>query len=259
MAIEYRAQMLEFNEKDNHIYNQKEKIDSILFQEQNTEDNNQNNTFHSTSERYFITKQNLLLSQKRENDFNPKLKEKHTKFSYDNLKRECKHLVIENVIKFINNKIYEVYEGNIGKGLSIKKLFKLNQTQKINADVQFNKLFINKTLNEILSQDITKKFKFYEHNHNKKVIENLLLEKKDEFEKIFNITFIDCVKHFIGDKEIEELNGLTLFSELKEEIIKKHEKDGESYYENLKLFLKGFENKITRAKSRKKRNEISSI
>ena len=67
------------------------------------------------------------------------------------------------------------------------------------------------------------------------------------------------MKHFIGDKEIEELNGLTLFSELKEEIIKKHEKDGESYYENLKLFLKGFENKITRAKSRKKRNEISSI
>ena len=43
MAIEYRAQMFEFNEKDNHIYNQKEKIDSILFQEQNTEDNNQNN------------------------------------------------------------------------------------------------------------------------------------------------------------------------------------------------------------------------
>ena len=67
------------------------------------------------------------------------------------------------------------------------------------------------------------------------------------------------MQHFVGEKEIEGLNGLTLFSELKEEIKQKHEKDGESYYENLKLFLKGFENKITRAKSRKKRNETSAI
>ena len=200
-----------------------------------------------------------MLSKKRESDYNPKSKKKHTKYSYDNLKRECKHLVIENVIKFINNKIYKEYEGNIGKGLAIKKLFKLNQTQKVNADVEFNKLFINKTLKEILSQDITKKFKFYDNKHNKKVIENILSEKKEEFEKIFNTTFIECVQHFVGEKEIEGLNGLTLFSELKEEIKQKHEKDGESYYENLKLFLKGFENKITRAKSRKKRNETSAI
>ena len=250
--------MFEYHEKENQIFIPKEKVESTLFPEQVNEDNIQNLTFNSTNERYFINNQNLLLNKKRESDNTPKLKEKHTKFSYDNLKRECKHLVIENVIKFINNKIYEVYKGDIGQGLAIKKLFKLNQTQKVNADVQFNKLFITKTLKEILSQDITKKFKFYDYNHNKKVIENILSGKKEEFEKIFNTTFIDCVKHFIGEKEIEEFQGLTLFCELKEEIIKKHEKDGESYYENLKLFLKGFENKITRAKSRKKRNEISS-
>ena len=251
--------MFEYHEKENQIFIPKEKVESTLFPDQVNEDNIQNLTFNSTNERYFINNQNLLLNKKRENDNSPKLKERHTKFSYDNLKRECKHLVIENVIKFINNKIYEVYKGDIGQGLAIKKLFKLNQTQKVNADVQFNKIFITKTLKEILSQDITKKYKFYDHNHNKKVIENILSEKKEEFEKIFNTTFIDCVKHFIGEKEIDELQGLTLFCELKEEIIKKHEKDGESYYENLKLFLKGFENKITRAKSRKKRNQISPI
>ena len=90
-------------------------------------------------------------------------------------------------------------------------------------------------------------------DHNKKVIEKIILEKKDKFEKLFNLTFIQCVDHFIGNKNIEELNGLTLFNELKEEIVNKYDNDGESYYENLRLFLIDFENKIIRAKSRRKR------
>ena len=32
--------------------------------------------------------------------------EKDTKYRFDNLKRECKLLVIENVMKFINDKIF---------------------------------------------------------------------------------------------------------------------------------------------------------
>ena len=87
---------------------------------------------------------------------------------------------------------------------------------------------------------------------NKKLIETLLLEQREKFEKLFNLTFIECLEHFIGDKEIEELNGLTLFTELKDQIIKKHVKEGELYYENLKLFLSDFENKINKAKLRKK-------
>ena len=130
---------------------------------------------------------------------------------------------------------------------------KLNQSQKANADAEFNKIFIRKTLKEILSQNITKQINFYEQDHNKKLIETLLLEQREKFEKLFNLTFIECLEHFIGDKEIEELNGLTLFTELKDQIIKKHVKEGELYYENLKLFLSDFENKINKAKLRKKR------
>ena len=52
--------------------------------------------------------------------------------------------------------IYEVYKGNIGIGLTKKKLLKLNQSQKANADAEFNKIFIRKTLKEILSQNIIK-------------------------------------------------------------------------------------------------------
>ena len=244
-------------EKSNPIFGKKENFETSLLQEQISEENNYNMTFNSTNERYFINAINTLLNKKRENDYNPKFEKKHTKFSYDNLKRECKHLVIENVINFVNKKIVEVYEGNIGNGIITKKLLKLNQSQKINSDVEFNKLFINKSLKEILSQNITKKYKLFGQDHNKKVIEKIIVEKKSEFEKLFNITFIECVEHFIGKKKIKDLDGLTLFSELKEQILNKYEKDGESYYENLKMFLERFENKINRAKSRKKRIGVS--
>ena len=246
--------MLDLFGKSNHSFIQPEKIGTFNFPESINEDNKQNITLNSTNEIYFYNNANILLNNKR-NDNNKKQSSKHTKYSYDNLKRECKHLVIENVMKFINNKIYEVYEGNIDNGLLKKKLLKLNQAQKINADVEFNKIFLNKTLKDILSQNITKQITLYEPDHNKKVIDKVISEKKDIFEKIFNLTFIQCLDHFIENKKIEELNGLTLYSELKEEIINKYENDGESYYENLKLFLKQFQNKINCAKSRKKRKK----
>ena len=248
--------MLDLFGKSNHSFIQPEKIGTFNFPESINEDNKQNITLNSTNEIYFYNNANILLNNKR-NDNNKKQSSKHTKYSYDNLKRECKHLVIENVMKFINNKIYEVYEGNIDNGLLKKKLLKLNQAQKTNADVEFNKIFINKTLKDILSQNITKQITLYEPDHNKKVIDKIISEKKDIFEKIFNLTFIQCLDHFIENKKIEELNGLTLYSELKEEITNKYENDGESYYENLKLFLKQFQNKINRAKSRKKRKNLN--
>ena len=248
--------MLDLFGKSNHSFIQPEKIGTFNFPESINEDNKQNITLNSTNEIYFYNNANILLNNKR-NDNNKKQSSKHTKYSYDNLKRECKHLVIENVMKFINNKIYEVYEGYIDNGLLKKKLLKLNQAQKTNADVEFNKIFINKTLKDILSQNITKQITLYDQDHNKKVIDKIILEKKDIFEKIFNLTFIQCLDHFIENKKIEELNGLTLYSELKEEIINKYENDGESYYENLKLFLKQFQNKINRAKSRKKRKNLN--
>ena len=251
--------MLELFDKFHQLKNHQEKYESQILSEHIIEDINQNITLNCTNEKYLENNINmLLLNKKRKEDFdNKRIREKHTKYSYDNLKRECKHLVIENVMKFINNKIYEVYEGYIDNGLLKKKLLKLNQAQKTNADVEFNKIFINKTLKDILSQNITKQITLYEPDHNKKVIDKVISEKKDIFEKIFNLTFIQCLDHFIENKKIEELNGLTLYSELKEEIINKYENDGESYYENLKLFLKQFQNKINCAKSRKKRKNLN--
>ena len=241
-----------FNSKEieNQIYFRDLNEENSFFQKESLD---QNISFIGTRDINVSYNENKLLGNKREKDIIKHSVEKDTKYRYDNLKRECKHLIIENVMNFINDKIYEVYKGNIGIGLTKKKLLKLNQSQKANSDAEFNKIFIRKTLKEILSQNITKQINFYEQDHNKKLIETLLLEQREKFEKLFNLTFIECLEHFIGDKHIEELNGLTLFTELKDQIIKKHGKEGELYYENLSLFLKDFENKINKAKSRKKR------
>ena len=46
---------------------------------------------------------------------------------------------------FINKKINEVYQGNIGDGLFKKQLMKLNQEQKKNSNAEFNQIFMYKT------------------------------------------------------------------------------------------------------------------
>ena len=74
--------------------------------------------------------------------------------------------------------------------------------------------------------------------------------------------FSHSLKLIIDLKLINNISSsglsLPLFSEIKDKIIKKHEKDGESFYENIYIFLKGFENRINKAKSRRKKKIIKT-
>ena len=239
-----------------HLLDKKENIPNTVFPDEIYENENPNVTFNSTGdERFYINKQenqNSLLNKKRQRETN-KSEKTHNKFSEDNLKRVCKHLVIENIMKFLNKKIYDAYDGNIGDGILKKELVKLEQSQKKNSKAEFNKEFLNKTMKEILSNNITKKIKKYDQEHNKKLINKLVEEKNDIFEKLFNLTFIECSDHFSGNKKIKELDGLTLLSELKEQIIKKYPKDGDSYFQNLEKYMKEFEKRINNAKPKPKK------
>ena len=86
-------------------------------------------TFLSSGEEKIFFKEQLI-NKKRNNNSEQKARKLHTKYTYDNLKRKCKHLVIENVKDYINRKIKEEYNGNIGEGILKKELVKLNQSQK---------------------------------------------------------------------------------------------------------------------------------
>ena len=183
-----------------------------------------------------------------------KEKIKHDKFSDDNLQRKCKHLVLKNVQDFINNQIEYIYNGEIGKGLRVKKLKTNNQSQKSDSSACFNKLFLNKTLCDIFSEDISTRFTDYPKDHNKTLIIRLMNEKDENkriyFNKLFRLRFIQCLNHFGGIDFISQLNGLKLFSQIKDEIIKKYPKDGEEYYYCLGNYLNHFEEIINSKKTK---------
>ena len=151
---------------------------------------------------------------------------------------------------FINEKIREKY-GNIGQGIFIKKLLIINQRQKTNATILFNKIFLYKTLGEILSENISNRYTNNLKEHNKILIQKLKEDKdeatKNYFQKLFNITFVDCLRHFRGDIEINELKGLISFKDLELE----DEKKDKEYWEILNYYIYNYEDITTRKKERK--------
>jgi len=91
------------------------------------------------------------------------------------------------------------------------------------------------------------------------LIKDIDEERRKYFIKLFDITFIDCLKYFSEDKEalkIGELNGLKQISAIKEELIKEH---GNEYFEIFINYLQNFEDIINNKRERKKRKEKDKI
>lgn len=178
---------------------------------------------------------------------------KHDKYSGDNLIRKCKGVILNSLYDLINNLINEQYKFKSEEDKRKKQLLKINQFQIINSDVDFNKKFINKKLKDIFSDNITMKYKKFNVEHNKILIESLLNEKDKEkkkfFTKLFNLTFLDCLNHFRGTKTIKELNDLEKY----ENICKKFEED-EDYLYSFKFFIENYEQIIGNKKARMKKN-----
>ena len=175
----------------------------------------------------------------------------HNKFSDDNIIRKVKNAILKNTMIFINSKIKTIYEYKNNKFSKKKELLKMKKSQSISSRVDYNKNFLEKTLGEIFSEDISSKYIQYPSTHNKKLIESLINDedgqKKKIFNEIFNLTFLDCLNHFRGRKIIEELEGLNNL----EDYIKRAKiiKDKE-YCTIFKYFVNNFEKIIMDKKSR---------
>ena len=141
----------------------------------------------------------------------------HNRNTEDNMTRKCKHLILENTLIYLNDRIRKIYNNNIYNDNDEKELKKINQRQILSSKADYNKEFLNKTLKEIFSDNITTKYSTYPLTHNKIVINNLLNEKDEEKRKVlrrlFNLTFLDCLNHFNGKKPIPELEGFIKLDE----------------------------------------------
>lgn len=179
----------------------------------------------------------------------------HNKFANDNLRKKSKHIILSEILTFLNLKLKEIYKNNLGNGILLRQLLTLNHKEKANINIIENQNFIKKTLQEIFSEDISKRYTNFPSNHNKELINRLLNEedeeKKNYFTKLFNISFSEALHHFQGKIIIKELIGLKTY----EESIKKYENE-KDYHENLKFHLTNFEEIINSKKPRKKKNEL---
>ena len=182
---------------------------------------------------------------------------KHNKYSGDNIFRKCKGIIINSLFILINNIIEEEYKEDKNYDKKEKKLLKINQEQIINSDVNFNKGFLNKKLKDIFSENVTLRCRTYNLEHNKNLIKELLMEKDERkrklFDKIFNLTFLDCLKHFRGTKFIKELKDLMKY----DDICKNFEAD-EDYLDSFKFYIENYEKIIENKKPRRKKKEVSN-
>ena len=250
-------------------YNDKNSIDKYEKESQETI-KDQNSIEFKINDLFKIDSINLTKSEdiklkkkcgrKRKNQKRDEKDEIHNKFSDDNIINKCKHLVLKYTLEFLNNQIKIIYDGNIGKGSLKKELQIINNSQKTNAHVEFNKNFLKKKLCDIFSENISSKYrKYFKANHNKLLIMELMNEKdenkKSFFIQLFNINFIQCLEHFIGKKYIKELNGLKCFKQIKDNILKEYKEDGKVYIKYLDFYLENFENIINIKEPRKPRKK----
>ena len=186
----------------------------------------------------------------------------------DYLTNKIKAVVLKIVMDFINQKLKEKFGKNgVGKGINYKKLYKINSKQTSNAKADYNQNFIYKTLKDIYSEDISTRKKDMPADKNKILIDYLLtkeknLEIKGYFQNLFNLRFIECVRHFVSQsKEDEnykmELDGLKLFNDLIKNDpsklnIKEEDMNDEVYLAYYDNFINNYEKIIMGKKARKR-------
>ena len=179
----------------------------------------------------------------------------HNKYSYDNICRKLKNKVLHFLYLFINDKIVKMKKLSKYK---IKRytLKKINQKQIVDSHAEFNKDFLQKSLKDIFKVDISTRNKKREAGHNKKIIENLLNNEKDViikdyFNSLFNLSFLDCLKHFRGTEKNIILEGMVTFEECKQQIFINDDIDYIKYFYDYMIY---YEEVVKNKKPKRRRN-----
>ena len=164
---------------------------------------------------------------------NTELRIFHTKYRLDIIVTKIKCLILKNLLRFINEKIKEKYKSFVGNGIFTKQLLIINY-RKINIE------YLTKSIGDIFSEDISSKYKLYPLSYNRNLIHSLKNEedinKKNYFNKLFNLSFMDTIEHFIGSTVIEELKGMKTFDSIKQDF-----KDDDNYFKDLEYVIQNYD------------------
>ena len=233
---------------DESSYLYKKELNHIIENDLNLE-NSETGISSLKKEEDINNNKDLKNNELKQNLLGRKKKKKHSKYSTDNIIRKIKSYFLIYLLNFINKLIDNKYNGNIGQGVLEKQLLKIDN-KKFSS--KYDKQLLNKTLEIIFSENISGIYQRYNIDHNKVLIIKLLKEedegKRECFKKLFNLTFIECLKHFRGSEIIEELIGLDSL----DNFLNLFEGD-KDYQENVKYCINNFEEIIGKKRSQKEK------
>jgi hypothetical protein len=212
-------------------------------------------------------KENKFLGRKKKND---ESKRKQDKYKKDNMSIKIKKIVKDELLTLINSKIKQDFSFVINDKLysgDEVKLLNITDENIRNTNVDYNIELFNTKIGNILSDKISGRYKKYPENYNQEIINNIYGSKKgDDLKKIFDKTFLECLKYYRMDEDIYGkdvyacLSGLEKgFQELPNKLLEDNKND-QQYVENLIELIKKFEeyysSKTARNRGKKGKQKI---
>ena len=160
----------------------------------------------------------------------------------DTLRKKIKRKVLEYSMEFINENI-------TNKNYRIKKI---EPKQVENVKVDFEQIFMYKTLGDIFSAKVSSKYTSIidPENYNKNRIQKLR-SSNEKLRNIFDITFIGCLEHFFDLDIKEELNGMKTCED--EEISYKNEEEKKDIINYGKVYKEKVSQSIPRRGGKRKK------
>ena len=194
-----------------------------------------------------IENKEMLNKKRKANNKN----EHQSQFASDNIIKKIRIMILNAIIKFINEKIKIFLNNDLGKGICIKQLLPINKTILSHSSVEYDKEFLNKKLKEILSS-ISNKYTNALNTKNKYLIQDLINseDKGKYFQELFNLSFLDCLKHIRGTKYSDLLNDLPNIDNI---LIQDKKNINEKEINNYKYIINNYELIIEHKKARNKK------
>ena len=247
---------------DDDLYYSKPKntrIISVINNEENEIKTNKSNSSISNRNDVKVQKKIKIfvkMGRKRKGEIYDKEKV-HNNESKDNIKIKFKRLFFKYLIKFLNDKLEK------SKNLKLNSLSfkKINSGYIKSLKKSLNLEMLDSPASVVLSRDIAKRYKNFDRDHNKKVIDLIYEENEESLMNILNENIRRLMEIFCNEKKEEGL-----FKEYKrlDECIKnfikdlsENGKDKEDYFNKLKCEGVNFEEGLKRIFGRNRKIDHS--
>ena len=182
----------------------------------------------------------------------------HDKYGNDNILKKIKHISIYSCFNFINETLEKIYNKYPTKKKFEHQLIKLDHAIIKDTKVEINKSILDNSMKWIITNKTSSKYKKYDGNHNKTLLEKSLLdcneEDKNKLELMLNMKYKEFLDFYRGNKpEYNQIfEGLVTFEQYyKSENFLKDNQDHENYKKELEKYLNNYEKILKDIKGRK--------